>query len=407
VKCPSCGADLTENHGYVVWCEACEWNVDPRPAEPKSKREQRRQERVARRGDALFAELSSKPDLTANLSTRAVVIFAAALVHALTLTLIVVGAWLALQSWPEVGVSIIGALLFLLGLTVLPRLGRVPRDAVVLVREDGPAIFGLVDRVSSPIGARPPDVIVVDNSFNASYGKVGLRRRRVLTIGKPLWFCLTPVGKAALLGHEVGHDVNGDIRRGMFVRGATASLRMWGFLLRPQLQRARRVHGGSFQGFAVLAELLTNLLLAPISALVMACSKTMSRLGDRIGVVAEYRADALSAKVASTSAAVAALEVLQYAPSIAIAIQHARARGDRRPAEEIARERLESLPLGERTRLRRAAARKRLQVDSTHPPTHQRIELLRTRPAQPGLVHLTEVDTRAADAEIRASATRH
>jgi hypothetical protein len=53
---------------------------------------------------------------------------------------------------------------------------------------------------------------------------VGLRRRRVVHIGIPLWFTLEPQPRVAVLGHEVGHFVNGDLRRSLLVGSSIDTL---------------------------------------------------------------------------------------------------------------------------------------------------------------------------------------
>ena len=80
--------------------------------------------------------------------------------------------------------------------------------------------------MAAEIGARGVDTIVVEPDVNAAVTTYG-PRRRVLHLGLGLWAVLTPRQKVALLGHELGHFANGDIRHGVVVGSALHTLRLW------------------------------------------------------------------------------------------------------------------------------------------------------------------------------------
>ncbi len=63
------------------------------------------------------------------------------------------------------------------------------------------------------VGAPAPHVIVVGSEFGAHSGSVGLRRQRVLWLGLALFGALPPQQRVALLANQLGHFVNGDVRR--------------------------------------------------------------------------------------------------------------------------------------------------------------------------------------------------
>ncbi|WP_406505148.1 hypothetical protein [Streptomyces sp. NBC_00212] len=61
--CPQCGADTPYDERFVMWCAACDWNVDPGGAEPARGRFEEMQRRLAHRyGEQLHAELLADPD---------------------------------------------------------------------------------------------------------------------------------------------------------------------------------------------------------------------------------------------------------------------------------------------------------------------------------------------------------
>lgn len=106
------------------------------------------------------------------------------------------------------------------------------------------------------------------SAFNASYGRSG--RRRELRLGLCLWAILEPQERVALIGHELGRALNGDLRNNVFVRRALLPLAAWRELLRPRRARhGRRYGAGSLGGGMVgIAELITPVLLAPLALIV-------------------------------------------------------------------------------------------------------------------------------------------
>ena len=333
----------------------------------------------------------------------------AVLVHVVTVLVLGLGVALALIGWPAPVLVIFGAIIVAIGASVLPRPQRLRSEVPTVTRDSAPVLFGLLDEVAAEIGGRPPDLVAVDMTANASWGALGWRRRRVLTIGAPLWAVLQPQEQLALLGHELGHEVNGDTRNGLVVWGALDTLRHWRFLLRPNESLQRQAGRGirrSFGGIAVLAEMLANLLMLPVSLSIGAASAGLHRLFTTSGPRAEYRADQLSATVSSPDAARSLLEKIIVVPPAVRAVGHARLRGDQRSPWDIERQFLAALPEHERDRLVRLAAREHQSVDDEHPPTARRIRLLSTRVPSDGAGHEIAFDHRAVDAELSAALAR-
>ncbi|WP_322746980.1 hypothetical protein [Streptomyces fagopyri] len=74
--CPECGAVIRADSRFVVWCGACEWNVDPEGPERDRERERDRLDRarraLARRhGERLLTEVTEVTEVTAGGSPRA------------------------------------------------------------------------------------------------------------------------------------------------------------------------------------------------------------------------------------------------------------------------------------------------------------------------------------------------
>ncbi|MEU3251726.1 M48 family metallopeptidase [Streptomyces sp. NPDC006997] len=377
--CPECGGPLPEHGRFTAWCAGCDWNVDPEGGreEPAGRGERIRRRLAERHGERLLADLTAD-GVPVRLDAFGVLSFTLALaVHAVTVVLLVCGALLlagASGFW-----SVVGGLLALgAAWTLRPRLGRLPRDGIVLRRADAPELYALVDEVGRAVGTRGVDAIVVDAEFNASVSTLGVRRR-MLTLGVPLWEVLTPRERVALLGHELGHFVNGDTRHGLVVGSALRSLTVWHDYFQPYPRP-----GDIF-------EVVTNLLLLPFRYATGALLTLLDLVALRASQRCEYLADAAAARAGSTGAAVALMDRFLVADPVEIALRrevNARrmnGRG-RRGAEaagaglwEALAEYAADVPESEYERRRRVGALRGHSVDSTHPPTHLRRQcLLRT-----------------------------
>ncbi|AUG76971.1 hypothetical protein CFP65_2116 [Kitasatospora sp. MMS16-BH015] len=404
--CPECAEALPDSGHHTSWCPACEWNLSPAAAQPyRPPREQRRQARAERkeqsrrtavrsRVEKLYGALATDPGARGGGAAFGTLLLAT-LVHLSTLSLFAGSLTaLALGPLPLRVLGLIGAALVTIALR--PRLGRLVKDNSLLSRADAPALHGLADRVAAALGTRPVHAIRVTGAFNASYGRVGLRRRSVLSIGLPLWHVLTPQQRVALLAHELGHAVNGDARRGLWLGAALDTLGAWIGLLRPDHSRARRFGRrrawGPEQGIAHIAELATKLIFGLFAELARLVLALLDRLTTRSGQAAEYRADASAATTASTEAALGMLETLLLDTSARTVITRFRNtpakahRAGTHPQQQSAdlwtalADQLAAVPPLERERLLRVSARELGAVDVSHPPTYLRMRMLALRP---------------------------
>ncbi|MET8627515.1 M48 family metallopeptidase [Kitasatospora sp. NPDC004669] len=417
--CPDCGESLTADPRFTAWCPACDWNLVP--GAETATAITRRERAATVRADRLFQDLTEGEASATGRLDWLLASAVAGLVHLSTAALFCWGLWLLVTG--DTPLRCLGAAV--LGLVVLlrPRLGRMPRGESVVDRDRAPALYGLADRVAAEVGAEPVDTILVDECFNASYGLLGFRRRSVLTLGLPLWEALDDQQRIALLGHEFGHRVNGDHRRSLWLHSAITALAAWYGLARPSRLR----HPGS-PLLIQFGEMIANVLLKVVAWLLYRGVVLLDRLTSRAGHQAEYRADALAARVGGTEAARGMLAALLLGGSARIAVSRARAdgrqrpRGHRRTARaqgtraqeshdtheapaadlfwERLRERLVSVPDTERERLRRCSARERAAVDTTHPPTHLRLALMDRCGARPAAVTTTPAEVEAIAAEL-------
>ena len=195
--CPNCHAPLEKQPGYIVWCNQCDWNVKPfNSARPKNAFDTQYTKMNKQWGKRLFEEMLQTESLKPNWDAPRIAIFAvAALIHLFTLTLAVLGAWIVIAAWPYVVIVALGLIMLAVVWVIRPRVAKLPKGAYIISRDDFPALYETVDRVAEAFGARKVDTIVLDEDYNAAFGQVGWRRRRVLYLGLPLFSYLEQPGK--------------------------------------------------------------------------------------------------------------------------------------------------------------------------------------------------------------------
>jgi hypothetical protein len=217
----------------------------------------------------------------------ALVAYALAMIGRLvTLGCVLVAAWVAVLS--DGAASVLAVIVLICLVDVAWRwFGRyAPGDGELIDPAAAPDLFELVDEVTGSLGLRPVWRIVLGTRFDASIAEIGLRRRHVLYLGHPLWDLLDPGERIALLGHELGHVVNGDALRGL---GTDCPLR----------RLYRRLP-------ARLSRLLLGLILIQERVFARACQR------------AEYRADQVAVRVAGRGPVLSLLEKTRAAESEAL-----------------------------------------------------------------------------------------
>ncbi|BAJ28224.1 MULTISPECIES: M48 family metallopeptidase [Kitasatospora] len=397
-RCPECGGRVAAHERFPTWCPSCEWNLLP-PVPPPAglpararRRAERREERLRRetraRTEQVFGLVASGESALRHGAAVGAFLLAG-LVHLVSLVVLLTGAAL-LAGWPVASwpLRALGVVALVVAVLLRPRLGR-PKRTGRLSRQDAPALYGLVDRVAAELGAPKVDSIVVDGDFNASFGVLGLRRHRQLVIGLPLWTVLERQQRVALLGHELGHCVNGDSRRGLWTGAAVGALAEWRYLTRPG--RDNEVHGN----FVVaIASFVANLVLGLLHLGVRALTGLMYRLHMRSGQAAEYRADGMAARLTSAADARGMLVALFNEATLETVLVRQRALPARRGGGRAGRaaaaaepglweslaEAARSVPATEVERRIRVSEREVSSVDVSHPPTYLRLRMLATAP---------------------------
>jgi Zn-dependent protease with chaperone function len=318
----------------------------------------------------------------------------ASLVYVVTAGLAVVGGLVAASGWPNFGYVFFGLLLVGIAYVMRPRFARL--DNPVVSRESQPALYGLVARVTSELRSPPIDAIVLDHEFNASFGQYGLNRRRILFLGLPLFMTLGPQERVALLGHEIGHGVNRDPARGFLIGGAILALAELYDVLMPDALLP------SEEGLWGILRLPFRLAMALLAGVALAGAFVLSALMFRDSQRAEYRADALGARLAGTAATLSTLEKLHFAPSV----ERMTWVGETRDILEAIRRKLASAPPRELERIRRAERLEGSRLDYMHPPTSYRVDLLASRPVAVASLVLPAGESDRIDQQLQSEHAR-
>ncbi|AEV81864.1 Zn-dependent protease [Actinoplanes sp. SE50] len=423
--CPKCGTETISRRSAEPWCPACEWNLDcfdpgQRSPEMGWRWLDRRLFRAAYRlTESQYAELREAPALArAATSARIATIALAVPLLAVVAALLVIGVGLLVHDFFE-PLNLIGALLILIAVVLRPRLGRLSgliRDGWQLDRDTAPTLFAVIERVAAAAGTPMPHVVVFTPEFNASTTTVGLRRRRVLRLGAPLWAVLDPQERVALLGHELGHFVNGDVRRGLLTQAVESTLGQVAYLLRPDLQRTRlrpdarrgmvrpaRGSAGTSNLIGMIAESVVDVVAGILAELIGLLHLLLVSISRRDSQRAEYLADELAAKVAGSAAVIRMIDVFLLADGIDTVTRREARAGNGAAAWRAAADQARVNQATGLAAYRQLSRRAGVSVFATHPPDGLRAGLLAARPAQPAAVVMTEPEQARMDDELAAS----
>jgi Zn-dependent protease with chaperone function len=396
--CPRCAASTVAIGLRKPWCPGCDWNLDQEPPVVFGLAAvDRRLYRVARRlTEGQFEGLVNRPLAPRTMTAaRLTTLTAAVVLLAGVLATAVLGVWLVLVDFFSFS-TVFGALLIGVAVVLRPRLGRLATLAqrgVFVTPEQAPQLYALVKRVADAVNAPAPQRLMIGYDLNAFTTAVGLRRTRVLCFGLPLWATLSPQERVALIGHELGHFMNGDVRRGPLTEVAVTTLDRVAYLFTSE----RSLRGGFVE---YIVELITQVL----SHLVAGTARTLQLLlvwtSQRDSQRAEYLADEMAARVAGTDAAVGLADHLVMTASIDTVVRREARAGNGmsswHDAARAARGNLAAkLPL-----LRRLTRHTDVSLYYSHPPAGLRAEMLERRPRLAAAVTLTETEAARIDGEL-------
>jgi Zn-dependent protease with chaperone function len=389
--CPACGTEMENDPRYAFWCDACGWNVARPVVGPRPGPLMRFVRWLGRReGRGLMQQVirqrAARPRFAA--STLASIAIAC-LVYLSFVGFIALGIALIVGSQGFVTGILFAAASFGLAWLLRPRIPRL--EDKPLRRTDLPRTFRLLDSVAGAIGTARVDGVVVTPEPNAGYGRFGIRRERILFLGLPLVAALDPVERIALLGHELGHGINGDPGRLLVIRGAFTALIEVFEVLEPD-----RILPHVSEGLTGYAAIPVRIVQLAIARAVLGIALLQLTLIFRQSQRAEFHADAIASRLAGSRAALDLLDRL-FAADATRSVYWTDRSVD--PVAGIA-SRLRTTSAREIERMRRVEAIEGSRLDATHPPTGDRQHVIRSLPPQPGTMTMTAGESAAIDAEL-------
>jgi heat shock protein HtpX len=390
--CPTCGEEMGWDEEYIVWCESCEYNMNPSSSEPVVKKLDLIYEKLGKRfGESLLQQVSQTQSLKPGMSfARLVAMFLATLVHTVSLFCLL-GSIIFMVKWQEHLLFLVpGLFLLALSWVTRPRFGKLEDHEMIVAREELPELYRLIDTMCEAAGVRPIDGIIVDHQFNASVRTIGIRGKRILTIGLPLLTILPKDERLALLGHEIGHFANRDVARSVFVGSAIGTLANWHDLLDVQ-------HVDEIEGFfGILSALfMKGLALIPYGLFLL-----ITHLLWQDRQRAEYYADLVGAELSGTKASVSLMEKILFHQIFHHTVRKACITGTASTLLEQFRRKIEALPNKEFRRLRRVAELELSKLNYTHPPNAYRIQFLQYQPTYTSRISLTEEQNKKINREL-------
>ncbi|NUR51980.1 MAG: M48 family metalloprotease [Hamadaea sp.] len=408
--CPKCSSRLVTEYASVPWCEHCEWNLDSFTPE----RHLGRVDRFVARLDhnlgyklstSLHRQLVGKTVQRPGVSPAYFALLAiSALVMAISLGLAGLGGYLVL-TWPFL-MKAVGMLLIAVAVLFRPRvwsLRKLLREVDPLTEAEAPALFALVRRVATAVGAPMPHRLSLNADYNAFAAVVGVTRRRVMILGLPYFTIRRPQERVALIGHELGHFINGDNHRSLAAQPARIAFGTAADLIDPagMLQSLRdAAQDNVFVALAIPVALAVSPLMWAARWLLLLTHLGVNAIGARESQRAEYYADDLAAQAAGSTAAAADLDINLNAQGM-VTVIGARARsregtaGWRAGVEQARAGHADRL-----SRLRQWSLRREAGIFASHPPSGLRVRMIQAAPYREPAVVLTEAESAAIDAEL-------
>ena len=399
--CPNCGYLVPVDPPWTTWCSHCDWNVDPQ-TETKTERSTatRARQRAELRDAQLYREMARAETEDGRHALTRVASYALAIaVNLASPALLGLAVWLFVKFGVIPG-SVLGGLgLALLAFELRPRFGHFPRGVVILPRGQAMALYRLVDQITKELGTRPVSWIGFDARYRASTRAIGVRRRRLIVIGLPLWDVLSSQERVATIAHEVAHDRGGNLFHRALIGGSLQSLDSLYLSLRRPPFSDRPWMSVDMRGLTRSSEAIAARLLHVFAFIPRWLSLLQLKLARSASPLAEYRADQATAGVASGLAATTALEKLSLAETCQLLLSRAIRTRDPEIWATL-RMQLSGLPERERERLLRVARRRGRSADEYHPPTSLRIGVLASQSARTAKLALDAEAESAIDNEL-------
>jgi Zn-dependent protease with chaperone function len=202
----------------------------------------------------------------------------------------------------------------------------------------------------------------------------------------------------ALLAHELGHFVNGDVRRGPLTGLAFRTFDTLAQITRPERGTARR-YGRNTVG---IADVFTRMFMGVVHSVFTTIQIVVDAIAVRASHRAEYAADQIAATVGGSEGAAGLFDALLLDQSY-LTVMRRVARTETDPQawrQAIAESAVSMSP--RLSRLRQLSMREQASLFRTHPPSGLRAQMAASRSQSSATVVLTEADAIRIDQELAA-----
>lgn len=363
--CPNCSTKIEVHTGYITWCPCCEWNLRKESIyKPKNIIEMVNLN-LGKNFDDKFhqeqaATLTSKSAITMGFCFSYVLAF---FVHVMTFATLGLALWLFVISkgnWLLYGLALLSVAVFW-----ILKPFNFKKDQVNGISEaDFPELHEMVRSLKALLGISNPYEILIDYKYNASIRRIKNSKKRVLTIGLPLWNVLTPDERVALLAHELAHDVNGDITRETFIYTALYTLSVWYALCKAD----PKPYGIVETLFWYISIGFKRLIKMGLEGYAWLMLMFVWRDSQR----AEYLADYYAAEVAGSDAVLNLLRKFYMDDQVNSVIATATLNNTSDEFFTALKSKFDNVPSNELERIKRLEQNAGIRLDASHPPTNKR-----------------------------------
>lgn len=412
INCPNCHKVVKTYEDYPSWCSSCEWGlVFENKVLPKNKLEEILEKISYKYGNSLFESIKNQDlNISVNSKTKSgrLAFFISYLVISFNIFILLTGIYLLIFI-PYYFIKFLGLLCIGLFYISKPKLLKIDKSKFVS-KKDFSELYKAVNLVCKKFNTSEVEGIIIDEEFNASITEYGLKKKKVLFIGLPLWSVLNDEEKLDLIGHEIAHCVNGDPSRNKIISTGINTLIKFGNSIHPEslLGNYFIPYYGGFRSFTLelskYAILPINILLVGISNLLWNLSYILNNLVWIDSQKAEYLADILASSICGNKASISGMKKCSYSDIFYFELQNLVLKGKKTMNNvdifEEVNNKIKTLPDHEIDRLNRLLTKEEHKIDIKHPPTYSRILLLEEKGYKDGTDIKDKIDFAKIENEL-------
>lgn len=382
INCPNCNKVIKTCDNYPDWCPSCEWGlVFENKLLPKNKLEEIIQKISLKYGNELF-EFIKNQDLNVSTKSRTqsgkLALLISSLVISFSILILLLGLYLLIFI-PYYFIKFLGLLCIGLFYILKTEILKVEKSKF-LPKKDFPELYKAVNLVCKKFNTSELEGIILNEEFNAGITEYGIKKKKILFIGLPLWSVLNNEEKLDLIGHEIAHCVNGDPSRNKIISTAINTLIKAGRIIHPESLLINISISSLVLEVSRYAIMPINILLVGISNLLWNTAYLLNNLVWLDSQKAEYLADLLASSICGNKASISLMQKCSYSDIFYFELQKLVIKGkktfDNVDIFEEVNNKIKDLPDHEIERLNRLLTKEEHKIDIKHPPTYSRILLL-------------------------------